>query len=148
MKIQINITKEVLFMTRYCGHVPVAGEKFFQNNHCDYIIGNRLSLNNNCAITYAVQKLFPYAATSPVAIYFFKNHPELYRNFYCYAFIPLYVSEFIKKFDYATTEERLRMQPFSFQIKIPEKVIDLIGINEIHKELKESSTMDLVELHQ
>jgi hypothetical protein len=58
--------------------------------------------------------------------------------------LPQIAKEFISEFDESMPDERVLMQPFSFEIEVPEYVISKIGISAIYKTLSESSTLSLV----
>lgn len=136
MKIKIHITKEVLRESMYCER----GEK---------------EVGFNCAVSVAVQKIFPLSFTS-IKYLFFMNEEE-YKREIAYrsthetydlgslftAELPAKATMFIVEFDNSSPEERERMQPMSFEIDVPEEVINRIGLDEVKKLLSESKTMEL-----
>jgi hypothetical protein len=51
---------------------------------------------------------------------------------------------FIDTFDKKTPFERLEMDELSFEVDIPEEVIEEIGINEVHQILEKTPSLELV----
>ena len=137
MKIKINITKEVLRKTMFCGFIiPPKGDYFT----------NPLSRGNsgNCAIAYAVYKLFPYAAVSTKLITFFANKPDFNAKKGYVVRLPLEATMFIERFDKLLPHQRIALSPFSFTIIVPDHVIHLINIDEVKEIISESQTLELV----
>ena len=113
--VQINITKEVLEKTANCDEGRAA----------------------NCAVAYVVRKLIPCAQVSSCLIYI-NNDPIDYRSIP----LPKKATAFIKLFDRLLPNERLLITPFSFNIKISDKILELlVPINEI----KESLTLKVIQ---
>lgn len=113
MKIQINITKEVLNKSAMC----------------------MSEAHHNCAIAVAIRDLFP---TFKVFNTFIEN-PN--GAFVCY--LPEDASDFIRAFDDCSPSQRLMLPELSFEIDVPQKYIDKIGIDEAHRILSTSKTMKL-----
>jgi len=124
MKLKINITREVLEKTRFCGTV-----QFHQSNK---------KISEHCAIAYAVREIMPSAKVIEWKIYPFGN---IFDN---NTGILHHQNSFISKFDKSTPEERLLIPPFSFEIEVPEAVIERINIDEVKQILKTSKTLELV----
>lgn len=121
MKILIKVTKDVLFRSRMCG-LGGAG------------------LSTNCAIAVAIRDLFPKASIGCPSMIFDSSQSDLrYDNI-----LPSKALSFISKFDSSTPEERVNMPEFSFELPIPEEVINRISIGMIYKVLSESRTLELV----
>lgn len=122
MKLQINITKEVLRRSHMCD-------------------GETDMIAENCAIAIAVRDLFPNAHVRLSLIRFRerKHHGNI-------ATLPNIAQEFILNFDTSTPQERLLMQPISFEIDVPDKVIDSIGIEQVKQVLSDHPFMQEVEL--
>lgn len=114
MKILIKITKEVLEKTKMC-----EADK----------------LSENCAISYAVRALFPLAITQRTYMWFGNKEGD-------YTSLPMKAREFITAFDSLFPEERVKMKPFSFEIDVPDSVINEIGIGQVYKILSESKTLE------
>jgi hypothetical protein len=120
MKIRIHVTKEILEKTKSCP--------------CNI---------ENCAISEAVRGIFPNA----YAIYFnLHPFPLSYEDVGIGIKLPWEATLFIINFDKAPTDEhRAAMQPISFDIEVPDEVIEKIGINQVHKILSESKTLEYVQ---
>lgn len=121
MKIEIKITKDVLKRSMWCG-VTVK------------------PVSTNCAISLAVRDLFPDASTSTEYIVLDKH------GYHCLE-TPKIATRFINAFDALihSPEKRLDLPEFSFEIDIPEQVIERIGIQEAKAILQKSETLSLVE---
>lgn len=134
MKITIHVTKEVLEKTRDCK--------------------SDMKTIFNCAISYAVRQMFPYAAVHRDSIFFDTSDllPDLCgfgnlkRTNHDFAILPIEAQEFIDEFDESSPEDRLEMQPISFDIDVPASVIEKIGLSEVYRILSESKTLTLAEI--
>ena len=138
MKIQINITKEVLERSSMCGR-------------------NGEQINSNCAIALAVREIMPQAH---VTGWFIVPTDELYNEFdkkYTTSMrcvqgdervinLPETAMNFISKFDCKSPEFRVQMDEISFEIDVPNEVIDMIGLSEVYRVLSESKTLELVKI--
>lgn len=126
MKLQINLTKEVLKESKYCKNEP--GE--------------------NCAIANAIRDIFPEAMIGTSKIFFKKDSKKPFDFFFNSKNetieLPLIASQFIDNFDNSSPEEREKMNPISFEIIIPESIIDEIDISEVNEILSHSKTLQLV----
>lgn len=125
----IKVTKEILYESSFCPVlIPGQTASDFQAKF----------IRGNCAISNAVREVFPLA--------------ETFRNCICpfglmgvsEIRLPQEASEFISQFDFARPEKRIEMQPISFEIEVPQEVIDKIGIEEVTRILSESKTLELV----
>jgi len=135
MKILIKVTKEILKESQYC----------------ESTIEGRVGMN--CAIGKAITKLFPLAWVNDNGIIIFPDSQKLY-----YALLhpkeriidkisislPWEATQFIHAFDELSPEERINMQPISFEIDVPNELIEKIGIGEVYKILSESKTLEHV----
>lgn len=123
MKLQINITKEILQRSMYCGTESYVGK--------------------NCAIALAVRDIFPHA-------WIYGNSIDpLYFMWVTIEDIPLpkIAIDFIVDFDFLKNnpQERLSLPTFSFEIEVPEEVIDKLGnLDEVYKIIENSETLNLV----
>ncbi len=136
-QLKVNITKEVLHMTRYCRyyHIPREGDYFVNpNNH-------KLAIAN-CAITYALYDTFPDCCVGLGDIVPF-NYSPLIRLRMIEIGMPSNVINFILEFDKATPEQRIEMKPFSFIIDI-QKVVDNLGYKWVDKQVSKSKFVELV----
>lgn len=121
MKLKINITKEVLKKSMWCGTEKMD-------------ISKSTFISQNCAIACAICDIFPNASVAPNHITFhICSDIEL----------PEVAQEFIVSFDILShaPEERLNLPEFSFEIDVPESVIEQINIDDI----KNSKTLELCE---
>lgn len=119
MKLTIKITKEVLEKTKMCG----------KSSGLELIA-------ENCAIAYAIRRLFPKATVGPWNLFF-----DLATK----TPLPLVAQSFIETFDYSSIEERLLLPEFSFDIEVPDSVIESIGIEQAKEIISKSSTLELIE---
>lgn len=119
MKLTIKITKEVLQRSMMC-----------RVGHC--------LVTQNCAIAVAVRDVFPKASVVPNFINLNHINEEME--------LPLEATKFIREFDALADnpEKRLKMTPFDFEIDVPDKVIDSIGIEEAISIINKSETLELV----
>ena len=122
MKILIKITKEVLEKTKMCNEE------------------GKNAPATSCAIAYAVRDIFPKAWVERTRI--------LINGWYgggdTQSLLPFKAIAFIEDFDDSTPEERVNMNPFSFEIDVPDSVINEIGIGQVYKVLSESKTLEYV----
>lgn len=137
MKLQINITKEVLERSHMCGFAKTG------------------SLSENCAIAVAIKDLFPYSNV-PSGSYInvfrtekgFKsyrlNRRRLSDDPGVNVILPDAATRFITEFDISTSKERLSMQPISFEIDVPDEVIDSTGIEQVKQVLNDHPFMQEV----
>lgn len=116
MKILIKVTKEILERSAMCGHTTET----------------RDSKSYNCAVALAAQEIFPGCQVCPWGIHYggvsMKHDAE----------------RFIAVFDLSEPAQRLLLQPQSFEIEVPQEVIEKIGIGEVYRILSESKTLELV----
>lgn len=121
MKIQINITKEILERSKSCP-----------------------SNVTNCAVALSVRELFPSAMIFQISAILILNEagdPALGSR----VDLPMEAQGFIRLFDYyKNSEDRASMNPISFEIDVPDYVINKIGIGTICKILSESKTLQHV----
>lgn len=130
MKLLIKITKNILEQSKMCNVVKC-------------LSGTESGVGANCAIALAVRSIFPDAWVDEENIipFFFK---ELHKPIVHKIKLPYEACGFIAKFDSSTPDKRIQMPEFSFEIDVPDEIINQIGISEVHKILQESKTMELV----
>lgn len=94
----------------------------------------------NCAVTKAVQEVFPNAKTERVYINPFGELESERIN------LPNEATEFIWDFDDLRNSpyKRLDLPEFSFEIEVPDSVIDKIGISDLEGVIERSETLELV----
>lgn len=135
-KMTINITKDILYESRNCKN-----ESFIKDK-----------IGQNCAIGKAIFNLFgdlSWVDNNNILIYRegftscileeMISKPSDYQ-----IYLPHRARTFIEEFDNNSPDERANMQPFSFDVEIPDEVIELVGgVEEVYKILEESKTMQL-----
>lgn len=125
MKLTIKITKDVLQRSMMC------------------CVENPLPAGTNCAVALAVRDVFPAAGVGYAALYVNANDC-LYPPYNAIP-LPRKAREFIYEFDrlVSTPQKRLGLPEFSFEIDVPEEVINEIGISEIRQIIENSPTLEL-----
>jgi hypothetical protein len=127
MKVLIKITRDILERSAKCReHYP-----------------------RNCAIALAMRELFPNCCVGAFQIRFYDS---TYNNRSMvvgvgpvgYANLPDLAIKFIRAFDSAPVGYRAQLPEFSFEVDIPNEVIDSIGIGQVYKVLSESKTLEHV----
>lgn len=146
MKVLIKVTKEILERSKMCTSKIVEGVGF------------------NCAISLAIREIFPNAwVGGDINLinmdYFNENLPKLkmsqsFDEFMllllleesrtCIIKLPIEAQDFIEDFDNNSAQRRVEMEPISFEINVPDEIIEEIGINEVYKVLSESKTLEMV----
>jgi hypothetical protein len=116
-KLKITVTKEILEKSKNCGHE------------------NKL-ISQSCAISLAVIDIFPNVSVGADSI--------LDMSTGLYMELPEVAKKFIDSFDWANPEERVKMNPISFEIEIPNEVIEKINIDELRPLLVNHPTLELV----
>jgi hypothetical protein len=127
--IRVNITKDVLRDSMFC--ISEFGQ--------------------TCAIATVIIEIFGNMAyVGKDYIYIVRDGDHSQSQFGiisdCYIDLPPVAKNFILDFDALKNdpEARLNMPEISFEISIPDEVIELIDINEVHRVLAESKTMSLI----
>lgn len=118
MLLQINITKEVLFASRDCDSSGLIGQ--------------------NCAIGKAIVDVFGLKSwVGQYSIELYNNIiSSIPRNNDCNIIgniqLPLEATLFIRKFDKSCPLQREVLTPFSFEIDVPDEILEqIIDISEI-----------------
>ncbi len=137
MIVTIHITKEILEESKMCRGIGQTQEQCL--------------IGQNCAIGKAVCSLFGSNIwVSHRVIAFYKD--GLKFNPFTGSIVgssdfdirlPLEAMDFIKSFDQSSADERVLMSPISFDIDIPDGVIDLIGIEQAMKAISESKSLSI-----
>lgn len=134
--IRVNVTKKIIEESMYCGvelmnHIGCAKNKI--NGLDDYM--------SNCAIAKAIWNIIPNTCVLESVVMF-------YSETICLGVseLPKKAVRFIDKFDKLSPTGRLSLEPISFELEIPDTVIDNISIEEITKrlELQVEKTVELV----
>lgn len=119
-KLRITVTKEILERSKNCSvYVELS--------------------TTNCAIACAVRDVFPSANV-------WANHINPFPGHQKNKLIPLpkIAQDFIDAFDDATPEERVMMKPISFEIEVPDEVIEKINIDELKPLLENHPTLAIL----
>jgi hypothetical protein len=127
MKIRIHVTEEILRKSMYCPMLRTCPE-----SELDII-------KNDCAVSEAVRELFPRAKV-------FQTGANLDWTVEdsCVSF-NYETQAFIRSFDNVDDyDERLLIPAYSFELTVPQSLIDAIGITEIERILSESKTLEAV----
>lgn len=120
MKLRISVTEEILNRSKNC------------NDETAF----------NCAIALAVRDIFPLAAVFTNKISLFNRNQ--FGNPFIRIDLPNKAAEFIDQFDNSTPEQRSEIQPISFEIDVPDEVINRINISEITELLKDHPTLQII----
>ena len=130
MKFQINITKEVLESSKMCNINGV----------------NRNSVGQNCAIGKAIVDMFGLNSwVSNISISFYdKAVFDDDSKFIGTILLPSQAIGFIQSFDNKRAKDRVLMTPFSFEIDVPDNILEqIIDISEITTLLAKAPYMEL-----
>lgn len=139
MKLTIKITKEVLRKSMFC---------IFESD----------DVGVSCAFGLAIHDLLPNSFTfqrriivglsswqvdgSSFEIADDESHPK-FKDLAVIK-LPYEATMWIKDFDHCSPRERSEMPEASFNIDLPESIIDSIGIEEAKEIISKSSTLELV----
>jgi hypothetical protein len=110
MKFQLNITKEILRKSSKCSVLQ-------KDIYGTSIKG--LDLDRNCAFALAYNQLIPNVIVSNNVEFLTPSSSRI-----AFSYLTEKQSEFILKFDRATPEERIAFPEQSFEVEIPDAVID------------------------
>src|SRR5688572_26560988 len=110
MKITIHVTKEILERSKDCD---------FKNGF----------VSRTCAVANAIREIFPNAQVAGNYMDTWIGDDWETRKIP----VPTNMLKFIYRFDGASPQERLQMQAESFDIDVPESIIDKIGIDQVNE---------------
>lgn len=120
----VKVTKEILERSKMCGY-------------------DTREIVSSCAIAEAVREIWPLATVGwsrfpryAISPFGFKEGTEI--------LLPDDAKQFIRLFDRTMMGDRPNLPEFSFEIEVPQEVIDKIGIEEVTRILSESKTLELV----
>lgn len=121
--LKIKVTHDVLVKSQFCS-VDTTGNK----------------VGENCAIALAVRDIFPDAlvGTTEIAPYGWKQSEHIQ--------LPIEAMRFIRDFDVAPPQKRVKMNPIEFEVSVPESIIEKINIDELRPLLENHPTLELDEL--
>lgn len=138
MKVKINITKEVLEESKMCntgGLTNAVGMSCAIAKAVNNLLGNHAWVGKE---TINIHKsITTYMKDTHLAIDFGKEIADIP--------LPEEAKCFIKSFDKLTPEERVKMDEISFEIDIPDSVIEFIGISEAKEIIKNDKYLELVD---
>jgi len=132
MKVLIKVTEQILEKSRFCS----------QNNPDT---ANKVGFN--CAIALAIRDILPNAWVGGNCIY--SNIDNKIKSVSDLGIkdgdinLPTNAAEFISRFDRNRPEDRLNMEPISFEIDFPDELVEKIGIDEVKEILNNSKTLEL-----
>jgi hypothetical protein len=129
MKLKIKVTKEILRRSAMCG----------EGIHGPYYA---MHVHSNCAISLACQELLPGCSVSRMAI---SSHFSLADSNWS-IFLPYEAAKFIWDFDKSSPSDRVFMPEFEFEVELNKEVLAAINIDEAMETLKNSSTLELIEV--
>lgn len=109
----------------------------------DIIINSIKCDTRNCAIAVAIRDIFPKAFVTDNEI-FFDGADEFDCPISETTLLPIEAQEFIQVFDKATPKKRKQMDEISFNITIPDSIIQKINIDEIKPLLENHPTLQLI----
>lgn len=118
-KLKITVTKEILEKSKNC------------------LPGN--SMPTNCAIALAIRDIFPNASVGTQTISFNTKAGDG-----VFVYTPPIATRFIGQFDIRSAKERVMLNPISFEIEVPESVIESINIDELKPLLENHPTLQLL----
>ena len=131
MKFQINITKEVLELSKMCNINGV----------------NHNTVGQNCAIGKAIVDMFglnSWVGANTIEFYdkaVFDDDSKSISTI----LLPSQAIGFIQSFDNKRAKDRVLMTPFSFEIDVPDNILEqIIDISEITTLLAKAPYMELV----
>jgi hypothetical protein len=138
-KLKIKVTKDILEKSKMCGV------------KLDDKIGT------NCALAMAVREIFPNCWVEKHIIRLYDGELEFSKygkfnvieNKYIGQIqLPERATNFINLFDSMKSNwiDRPYLPEFEFEVELTEEVLQLININEVKEVLKESKTLELIEL--
>lgn len=139
-KLKINITKEILERSKFCNYIPGTDRRISWHQHRD---NPSLTPTINCAIALAVRDIFPLAQVEEETI---EVYTEDNSDFPVLINLPGKAGYFIRNFDINTPEERVSMKPISFEIDVPDQVIESINIDEVKDIISKKDILELIEV--
>lgn len=125
-RLRINITKDLLNRAKDC-KVTLPG-----------------GFGKNCAIALGIIDILPDACVNETDCINFVREEDGREIYYACSGLPIEAQDFIDSFDSLLPEERIKMKPFSFEIEVPDAVIDKISIDELKESLINHPTLELV----
>lgn len=126
-KLRITVTKEILERSRFCG---------FASGQLP---------TSHCAIALAIRDIWPNACIEEEGIFVDATNKEgrFWRGIFDIK-LPYEATTFIQEFDSATIIQRPLLPEISFEITIPEEIIDQINIDELKPLLENHPTLEFV----
>ncbi len=111
-KLQIKVTKSILNKSAYCG---------FYRTGRTFVASDLASVAENCAIALAIRDIFPHALVAPGVIIPFGE--ESHTHAFSEIELPVIATQFINEFDNTLPKDRKKMEPFDFEVDIPDDVL-------------------------
>lgn len=155
MKIKIKVTQEILEASKMCGveeDLPQASNHYTMQEHYKPI-------SQSCAIALAIREIAPNAEVGDATIVWGWSPPDwsildestegslrINRSLQINeTWLPEEAALFINEFDGNTPEERVKMRHIEFEVDFPDALVAKIGIDQVHKVLSSSSTLESVQ---
>lgn len=130
-RITVNITKEVLEASANCTKTMFIGQ--------------------NCAIGKAIHDLIPNSSVGRMDVVWHPKNIDIIKLLsksnwtgnenIIHIPLPVEASIFIIRFDNLMPAERVQMTPFSFDIELPDEIINEINIDEVKRILEHHPTL-------
>lgn len=114
-KLQVRITKEILQLSAYCGHIKEQGKYMLSDDES-------VAVGCNCAIALAIRDIFPKAMVGPTTILPFGEEP--FSTCFSEIDLPEEAIAFVREFDDCMPEKRRKMKACKFEVEIPDDVLD------------------------
>lgn len=126
VKLRIDITKDLLNRAKDCKATLPGG------------------FSKNCAIALGIIDVLPDACVNELDGINFVKKEEGHEVYYAHSGLPIEAQDFIDSFDSLPPEERVKMEPFSFEIEVPDEVVNRISLDELKESLINHPTLSLV----
>lgn len=130
-KLRITVTKEILDRSKYCGEPGFGDISAFENH------------SSNCAIALAIRDVFPKAFVETEYIFIDEIS---YKKFPMPGDIklPAEATDFINTFDLLDPAGRSLLPELTFEISIPDEIINQINIDELKPLLENHPTLAIL----
>jgi hypothetical protein len=158
--IRVNVTKEILQRSSLCGkegfvrehemtgqeRVSIERRKQTMADPASAPKDYQSGIVNNCAIALAIWDVIPFISVDFCTIDFYT--PKEYLSEVGRPYATTHLCEeaqaLINRFDNSTPEGRRNMEPLSFELDIPDSVVENVSIEEITRLIEKCPTVELV----
>ena len=99
-------------------------------------------ITESCAIALAIKEIFPEGMATVGYIRPYFSAPDS-----ACIFLPESANQFMRTFDklWETPEARLSLSELTFEVDVPQEIIDSIGLSQVRSILSSSATLKMVE---